>query len=270
MQRSKKTSGFSLIECICMVLLLACMAVVALSMSDTFIHSLSVARDVAASKVSQQQFRIALQKMLSNTRYSVCYIDSLRDLTGVDPRFPYMKSAALIQIGSFRNMRANLDSAANEETLQIPLSVKKYSIDVVQGKGAPSRVDFLFLSEIPYSEGLSLDTVLRLAIGRLVIDNAKDSSNNYMYTYVKLYKGTGGAKRLNSELDENMLVASYRIRLRDDVGTGAFINYITYWPHLQLYTVPLPSNLSYLAEASKTQLNVYRYGVFNPDIITLP
>ena len=246
------------------------MAVVALSMSDTFIHSLSVARDVAASKVSQQQFRIALQKMLSDTRYSVCY---LYDRTDVNDKFPYIiNSAAAPMLGIFYGKRANLDSTVEANTLQVPLSLKKESVDIVQGKGAPSRVDFLFLSEIPYSEGLSPSTVSRLAIGRLVIDNAIDLSNKYKYSYVKLYKGTG---RINGSLqsqtlDDALLVSSYRIRLRDDVELGAFINYITYWPHLQLYTVPLPSNLSYLAEASKTQLNVYRYGVFNPDIITLP
>lgn len=243
--------GFTLIEAVCVTLLLACVSVVAFTLTDTFTTSIRYAKDVLIYRINQHNFLIALDRISARTDH-VLFIDN----NGVCafqsfPRVPSPYDAsAYFEMSKRRDLSLDTDSEAismvNVPTWELPPN----SLATIDS----ARFVF-YAAPTPYS-GVALGDIL----GSLVL-SFRNTVDGKVYATADLYAG--------DTVSDLQRIAGYEVELKAGVPGDYFIKTIQYWPLLNGYSVTLPSIMASVAACNTSQLNVYRYGIFLPDIYFL-
>lgn len=243
--------GFTLIETVCVTLLLATASLVLLSLTDTFNNAIRYSKDTIIFRIHQHNFQIALDKMMSIADH-VLLVDS----------------AGICQNNDFPQLSSVYDSRAFTVRQNRLLAAKDLNAQPVSFAGATSwelspittsnvqSARFVFYAHPTPKIGVELGDVL----GSLLLSHRSDS-NGRTYAIVELFAG--------DTLDTSQRIAGYELELYPGVPGDFFIKTIQYWPLLGGYSVALPSASSSVVAINSSQLNIFRYGVFFPEIYFL-
>lgn len=247
----KYKCGFTLIEAVCVTLLLACVSVVAFSLTDTFTTSIRYAKDVLIYRINQHNFLIALDRMSAKTDH-VLFIDN--DGICASQSFPRVPAPYDASVYSEMSKRGELSQDIDIGAISLA-SVPTWEMEPSSSATITSARFVFYGCPTPYS-GVALGDIL----GSLVL-SFRDTANGKVYATADLYAG--------DNVTDAQRIAGYEVELKFGVPGDYFIKTIQYWPLLGGYSVALPSIMASVAACNTSQLNVYRYGIFLPDIYFL-
>ena len=243
--------GFTFIETVCVTLLLATASLVLLSLTDTFNNAIRYAKDTVILRIHLHNFQLALDKMLSIADHALL-----------------VDSAGVCESNDFPHIDSVYDSRAFSVMKERLLAAKDLNATPLSFSGAtswelspttPSTLQsarFVFYAHPTPQIGVELGDVL----GSLLLSHRSDS-NGHTYAIVELFSG--------DTLDASQRIAGYELELYPNVPGDFFIKTIQYWPLLGGYSVALPSAASSVVASNTSQLNIFRYGIFFPEVYFL-
>lgn len=244
------------------MLLMACMSVVLLSLSDTITNSLKFSKDVIQGSIQQKQFNIALSQLTTRAKFSICIAKKRKD-----PNFPaYIGSvpsepgftAAVIAVSKQQLSLSYYNNISPKAHSLGYLPWLESSLDA-HTADAPDSVRFYLFAKRPSLNARNLSSE---CLGIIVLDSCID--NAVTYARVSLYSGNGIAA------SPDRCIASYKVPLKSGVPANYLIQHIRYWPRLKGYSLALPSFSDSFSALNTSQLNLQRFGIFSPNILFLP
>lgn len=157
--------AFTLVEAICVVLLLSCVAVGMLSLTETFTNSMAIAQDVMTSHIAQRKFDIALGRMLVETKFTACIYKG--DI--VNNAFPRINTddsqVAISDIHALRVLRNELFESSADLIYAFNPPWAESSANSI------SPITFVLFREAPYYDGTgnNSENNSKLIVGKLSV-----------------------------------------------------------------------------------------------------
>ena len=255
--------GFTIVEIICAMLLMTCVSVVLLSLSDTITNSLKFSKDVVLGSVQQKQFNIALSQLTTKTKFAVCIVDKCGNsdfpafVNNTVPGEPGFTAAVIATNKRQLELQNNSSLAPQYICLGFPgwlfADIHSYTTRTTD------TARFYLFAKRPSLNATNLSSE---CLGVLVLDSIQE--NGITYARVSLFAGNG----ISTALERR--IASYQVPLKDNVPGNYLIQNILYWPRLHGYSITLPSFSDSFSALNTSQLNLQRFGIFSPNILFLP